>query len=69
MIVEQVTINIQIPFNEARVVAMQPFIRFQSPIQEPFKWSSDVVDMQLNAISRTLDLAKSGFQGRGANFT
>lgn len=69
MNVEQVTVNIHIPFNEVRVVAMQPFIQLHSPTEEPFKWSDDAVDAQLNAISRTLDLAKHGFGGRGANFT
>lgn len=69
MNIEQVAVNIHIPFNEACIVAMQPFIRFQTPIQEPFRWSSDKVDDQLNAISRTLDLAQYGFGGRGANFT
>jgi len=69
MNIEQVAVNIHIPINEACIVAMQPFIRFQTPIQEPFRWSIDKVNDQLNAITRTLDLAQNGFGGRVANFT
>lgn len=69
MKIEQVTVNIHIPFNEVCIVAMQPFIQFLTPIQEPFRWSSDKVNDQLIAISRTLDLAQNGFEGKVANFT
>jgi len=67
--VEQITLNVRIPSDEVRVVAMQPFIQFNSKTEEPFRWSDAVVEKQLNAISRTLYVAKSGFGGRVANFT
>src|SRR5659263_705995 len=69
MTIERVPIDIHIPFNEVRIVAMQPFVKFQSPINEPFKWSTDVVESQINAITRTLDLAQTGFGEKTANFT
>lgn len=68
MIVEQVTVNIHIPYNEVRVVAMQPFIQLHSTTEEPFRWADHLIATQLNAITRTLDLAQDGFGGRTANF-
>lgn len=67
--VEQIIVNVRIPSNEVRIVAMQPFIRLHSATEEPFRWSNDAVDVQLAAIDRTLDIARCGFGGRSANFT
>jgi hypothetical protein len=67
--VEQITIDVRIPSDEVRIVAMQPFIRFRSVTEEPFRWSEGAVEGQLDAIRRTLDVALSGFEGRSANFT
>jgi hypothetical protein len=67
--VEQITVNVRIPSNEVRIVAMQPFIKFRSPTEEPFRWSDDALVAQLAAIDRTLNIAQSGFDGRPANFT
>lgn len=67
--VEQVRINVSMPSDEVRIVAMQPFIRFHSAIEEPFRWSDAALNEQLDAISRTLNIAKDGFSGRVANFT
>ena len=71
--VEQVKINVRMPSDEVRVVAMQPFIRFRSdpdaPPREPFRWSEDAVSEQLNGINRVLDISQGSFTNRGANFT
>jgi len=67
--VEQIEINIQIPSDTVRIVAMQPYIKFDSTTREPFKWSNDAVDTQLAAIGRTLDIAKNAFNGHHANYT
>jgi hypothetical protein len=67
--VEQIKINLRIPSNEVRIVAMQPFLRFHSATEEPFRWSNEAVDMQLAAIHRTLDIARRDFGGLVANFT
>lgn len=71
--VEQIKINVRMPSDEVRVVAMQPFIRFHSdpgaPPREPFRWSEDAVREQLNGINRVLDISQASFANRGANFT
>jgi len=67
--VEQITVNVRMPSDEVRMVAMQPFIRFHSPTVEPFQWSNVAAKEQLTAIHRTLDIARGGFGGRSANFT
>jgi len=67
--VEQITVNVRMPSDEVRIVAMQPFIKLHSPTEEPFRWSDDALVAQLAAIHRTLDIARSGFGGRSANFT
>jgi hypothetical protein len=67
--IEQIRVNVRMPSDEVRIVAMQPFIRFQPAPEEPFRWSNDAVEMQLAAIHRTLDTARDGFGGRFANFT
>ncbi len=67
--VEQVVIDVQVPQDELRIVAMQPYIRFRGPVVEPFRWSTDAVEAQLGAISRTLDISLTGFNGLPANFT
>lgn len=67
--VEQITINVHLPSDEVRIVAMQPFIKLQSMTVEPFRWSADSVELQQSAIHRTLDIAMHGFGDRSANFT
>jgi len=67
--VERIIVNVGMPSDEVRIVAMQPFIRFHSPPEEPFQWANDAVEMQLAAIHRTLNIARDGFGGRFANFT
>lgn len=67
--VEQIMVNVRMPSDEVRIVAMQPFVQFHSETEEPFRWSDDAVDVQLAAIRRTLDIAQDGFAGRAASFT
>jgi hypothetical protein len=67
--VELVNINVQLPSDELRIVAMQPFIKFHSNTEEPYQWTEDSIIAQEEAISRTLDNAQNGFCGHGANFT
>jgi len=71
--VKQITINVRMPSDEVRIVAMQPFIQLHSglrePPKEPFRWSDAAISQQLDAIKRTLDVAESSFAGRVANFT
>jgi len=67
--VEPITVSVRMPSDEVRIVSMQPFIRFHSTTQEPFRWSTDAVDVQLAAIHRTLNIARGGFNGQVANFT
>ena len=57
------------PSAEMRIVAMQPFIRFLSQDEEPFRWRDDAIDNQIAAIIRTLDIARNGFNGLSANIT
>ena len=67
--VELITINVRMPSDEVRIVAMQPFINFHSTTEEPFRWSNDATNLQLAAIHRTLDIALNSFGGRSVNFT
>jgi len=67
--VEHLMVNIRMPSDEVRIVAMQPFVQFHSEIKEPFRWSDDAVEVQLAAIRLTLDIAQDGFASRAANFT
>lgn len=67
--VEQITVNVRMPSDEVRIVAMQPFIKLHSTTEEPFRWSDGAARVQLAAIHRTLDIAMDGFGGRSANFT
>jgi hypothetical protein len=66
--VEHITVNVRMPSDEVRIVAMQPFIEFHSKTEEPYRWSNDFVDKQMAAINRTLNIAKDGFNGRSANY-
>lgn len=65
--IEQVTIDISMPSDEVRVVAMQPFVRLKTI--EPFQWESSKVNAQLKAINHTLNIAQNDFGGGSANFT
>lgn len=67
--VEEIKVNVSIPSDEVRIVAMQPFIRIHFATEGPFRWSNDAVERQLAAIHRTLNTARDGFGGRFANFT
>lgn len=67
--VEHVNLDVSVPKDEVRMVAMQPFIIFPEEDVEPFQWRPDAVPHQLEGIVRTLELGRSGFSGRGANFT
>ncbi|MDA2932952.1 hypothetical protein MYX82_01265 [Acidobacteria bacterium AH-259-D05] len=67
--VEQITVDIHVPSDEVRVVAMQPFVQLRSRTEEPFQWSDSMVNGQMDAVHRTLDLAQNGFGGSPANFT
>lgn len=65
--VEQIIIDISMPSDEVRVVAMQSFVQLRTV--EPFQWQEDMVIAQLDAIRRTLDLAQSDSGGGPAHFT
>ena len=65
--VEQVTIDISMPSDEVRAVAMQPFVRLKTI--EPFQWEPSKVNAQLKAINQTLNIAHNGLGGGSANFT
>jgi hypothetical protein len=67
--VEHVPINIRMPSDKLRIVAMQPFIKLHSETEEPFVWSVEAEDMQLVAIRKTLVIAHDSFDGHVANFT
>jgi hypothetical protein len=67
--VEQVELDREIPSDQVRFVAMQPFIQLHSLTEEPFRWAGGIVNSQLDAIRRTLDLAKDGDGDRPTNFT
>ncbi len=66
--VEQINIDVSVPSDEVRVVAMQPFVELQTTI-EPFQWQDQAVNAQLDAIRRTLDLAQNDSGGGPAHFT
>jgi hypothetical protein len=66
--VESIKINLQIPSDEVRIVAMQPFIKLQFPKKEPIQWAPNEEDEQFNSIKRTLDIAEHTFGGKLANF-
>ena len=67
--VEQVVLDMTVPTDEVRVVAMQPFIVFPDNAVEPYRWLADIVPRQLYNIQRTLDLARKVFSVDGAHFT
>jgi hypothetical protein len=66
--VECIPINLRIPSDEMRFVAMQPFMELDFTNDVPFRWCDEAIDDQITAITRTLDLAKDGFNGYCANF-
>ena len=67
--VQKVPIDLTVPSDEVRFVAMQPFIVFPDNPVEPYRWKPEIVPRQLKSIERTLYLAQNGFSGDGANFT
>lgn len=69
MHIEPVSTEVLLPRDTVCTVSMQPYIRFANPPSEPFKWAADAVGTQLNAITKTLDLAQRGCQDRPASFT
>ncbi len=67
--VQHVKIDVSIPRDAVRVVAMHPYIILRSKSEEPFQWADIAVDRQLEAIRRTLKISQSAFAGPPANFT
>ena len=67
--VKQVELELDIPSDQVRFVALQPFIQLHSLTEEPFRWADGIVNTQLAAIRRTLDLAQDDNGERHTNFT
>lgn len=56
--VDEIELDLEVPTESVRVVAMQPFIRLQEDAFEPYQWSEHAIPAQSDAIMRTLDLAQ-----------
>jgi len=67
--VERISVNVRIPSDEVRIIAMQPFIMLDPEAREPFKWAGDLARMQLKAVHRTLDIAQADSADQHTNFT
>lgn len=67
MHVKIIELDLLIPEDRIRVVAMQPFIRLQKPVSEPYKWDPAKIDYQIAAIENTLDIAQNE-NGKEVNF-
>jgi len=67
--VREVKLDVRIPSHKVCVVAMQPYVRFHTPPEEPFRWADNAVDAQLDAVQRTLSVAERGIHGCFAVFT
>jgi hypothetical protein len=65
--VEQITIDLTLPPDAVSVVAMQPYLELQP--DEPFKLRQNLINDQLDALCKTLDLAKVSYNDRSAHFT
>ncbi len=63
-VIEQ-PLEVTLPRRRVCMFFMQPYVDFETPHQEPYRWSRGSVDGQREAIHRTLELAK----GAGAHFT
>jgi hypothetical protein len=55
--IEPVELGITLPDGPVGMVLMQPHVRFAQPPCEPFRWDSSMVDQQIAAIGRTLEVA------------
>jgi hypothetical protein len=51
------------------MIFLQPFIQFQTPLGEPFKWNPLAVPNQIETIRQTLEIAKGATPTDKATFT
>jgi len=64
----EVPLEILIPQDSVRLVAMQPFIQLDAS-REPFQWLDSAKENQVQAIFKTLDVASDQSLGQPAKFT
>ena len=60
-------VDVRIPQDDVRIIALQPFIVFPSNPTEPFQWAPEAVGDQIEVIKRTLELGintENGVQTR-----
>ncbi len=67
--VERIPVDVRVPAGEVRFTTMQPYVVFPDTPYEPFQWDSAAKDRQLEAIRRTLEVARQSFANQGCNFT
>ncbi len=67
--VKPIEVNLFIPEDNVRIVAMQPFIRLHPERREPFQWSNDAIEAQMTAINKTLDIAVQNYSDHSTRFT
>jgi hypothetical protein len=67
--VQEIELPLRIPSASINMVFMQPYIEFETPHREPYKWSQQARGDQLKAIERTLELAARPTQEERAHFT
>ena len=62
-------INLILPSTRVHMVLMQPFVYFENPYTEPYRWERRKRDAQIAAINRTLGIARVLGDGKHAHFT
>lgn len=67
-IIEQ-DIDLVLPSSHVRMVLMQPFVHFERPYTEPYKWRDAKKAGQLQAIQRTLQIANPADDRSHSHFT
>jgi hypothetical protein len=60
---------LSLPSGHLNLVFMQPFIHFERPLQEPYRWQPRKALLQIRAIERTLGIARGPSNASHAHFT
>lgn len=67
--VVEVPLALCLPSTAVRMVLMQPHIRFEDPLHEPYRWHPGATASQLAAIQRTLDIGRGASLDQRSHFT
>ena len=63
------SVSLHLPSTRVNMVFMQPYVHFELPRREPYRWEASLRSSQLDAIVRTLSLARGSDGEDHAHFT